>query len=57
MITYNALVNLEALYGICEIFFETREEITFPKAHNEEFINLASSNLYPLNSCQKFLNI
>lgn len=43
---YKILVNLESLYGICDLF-SLRAFITNPKVVKDLFIILASSNLAP----------
>jgi hypothetical protein len=43
--SYSNLVNLESLYGICELFPSTKQVMTFIKADNDKFILVASLNL------------
>jgi hypothetical protein len=47
--SYSNLVNLESLYGICELFPSTKQVMTFIKADRDKFILVASLNLWPVD--------
>ena len=44
----NSRVNFESLYGICEDFPSTKDEITLPNAVSDKLILIPSFNVYPV---------
>ena len=44
----NSRVSLESLYGICEDFPSTNDEITLPNAVSDKLILIPSFNVYPV---------